>query len=67
MATFKRLRLASEGTEIDVNMDTVLHMQRYENHTTLHFAVMSSEKVLTLSVRETPDQIHLASPLPRAR
>jgi len=56
MATFKRLkRTGSE--EVDVNIDTIVHMQWYTDHTVIHFVTGS------LNVRETPDQIHLASPL----
>jgi hypothetical protein len=68
MPMFKRLTRATEkGEEIDVNMDTVTHMQQFTDHTTIHFAVAYGDGVLTLLVRQTPDQIHLINPLPSAR
>jgi len=63
MATFKRLTHPSEkGEKIDVNMDTVAHMQRFTSHTLLHFAAGSP-----LTIKETPDQIHKQSPLSQAK
>ena len=65
MATFKRLTKAGEegekgekGDEIDVNMDTVTHMQRFTDHTRLWFALPYDGSLLSLVVKETPDQIH---------
>jgi len=67
MPSFKRLTRLSEADEqIDVNMETVLHMQRFTDHTTMYFAVQFGESALTLAVRETPDQIHMTAPLPSA-
>jgi hypothetical protein len=62
MATWKRLKRATEkGEEIDVNMDTVVHMQRHTDHTLMHFAGAQS-----VNVWETPDQIHLTRPMRQA-
>ena len=55
MATFKRLKQTG-GEEVDVNIDTVVHMQWYTDHTVIHFVTGS------LNVREMPDQILLARP-----
>jgi hypothetical protein len=38
MAMWKRLhRTGPEGNEIDVNMDAAVHMERFEDATTIHF------------------------------
>jgi len=62
MATWKRLSRMPDGEQIDVNMDAVLHMQRFQDHTTVHFPVPQSNTVYTLSVRETTDEIHSRPP-----
>jgi hypothetical protein len=72
MAHWKRLtrtkgqlrREAGETQAIDVNMDTVIHMQGFKDHTTIYFCVSSAEGVSSLSVEETPEQIHRAAPVP---
>jgi len=59
MAMWKRLhRTGPEANEIDVNMDAAVHMQRSKDSTTIYFSVATSDSVHTLSVRETPDEIH---------
>ena len=63
MASWKRLNRMTEGQTVDVNMDTIVHMQRFEDHTTLHFCASDGDKIYTLYVKETPDQIHMADPL----
>ena len=50
------------GEQVDVNMDTVLHMQRFKDQTTIHFAVSQGDTVYTLTVKETPDEIHSRPP-----
>jgi len=62
MATRKRLNRMTEGHEFDVNMDTVLHMQRFKDHTILHFSASDGGKIYTLYVKETPDEIHSRPP-----
>jgi hypothetical protein len=59
MAVRKRLhRTDPEGNEIDVNMDTAVHIQRSGDSTTIYFSVATSDSVHTLNIRETPDEIH---------
>lgn len=68
MATWKRLtRTTGTAEKIDVNMDAVVHMQWLKDHTLMHFAVPAGEFVHTVTVTETPDQIHTTSPLAQAR
>lgn len=63
MATFKRLhRTTGKNEEIDVNMDVVVHMQWFTDHTLIQFADGP-----TLAVREMPDHIHHTKPLPQAQ
>ena len=42
---------------------SVLHMQAFEGHTALHFAVADGAKVYNLWVKEKPDEIHFLRPL----
>jgi len=63
MATWKRLTRKG-GEPIDVNLDTVLHIQEFEDHTTMHFSVSQKDGVHVLWVKEKPDEIHMAKPLP---
>jgi hypothetical protein len=66
MATWKRLtRTGGEGPPIDVNLDLVIHMQWFANHSNaiLYFAVPDGEGVRSLHVRESPDQIHTTKQL----
>ena len=59
MAMWKRLhRTGPEGNEIDVNMDAAVHMERFEDATTIDFCVAKSDNVHVLHVRETPDVIY---------
>jgi hypothetical protein len=46
-----------------VNMDTVLHMQGFKDHTNLHFAVSAKGSVYSVSIKETPHQVHVAQSL----
>lgn len=62
MAIWKRLT-RSDGQLIDVNMDTVLHMQGFKDHTNLHFAVSAKGSVYSVSIKETPHQVHVAQSL----
>ena len=62
MATRKRLNRMTEGHEIDVNLDTIRHMQRFKDHTILHFSASDGGKIYTLYVKETPDEIHSRPP-----
>jgi len=60
MTTWKRL--VFDGTPVDVNMDCVAYMVRYqgEAYTSLHFVGgrRSESGSMVVSVNETPDQIH---------
>jgi hypothetical protein len=73
MATWKRLTRSTGPAEpIDVNMDAVAFMQGHTDHTKIYFAVSDGERLRGVNVKETPDQIHLITPMlpqakPRAR
>jgi len=56
MASWKRLHRVDD--QRDVNMDSVLHMQAFEGHTALHFAVADGEKVYNPWVKEKPDEMY---------
>jgi hypothetical protein len=62
MATWKRLTRMGQGAAIDVNLDLVVHMQGFDKQTLLFFAVSDGEKIHSLHVKETPDEIHTAKP-----
>ena len=63
MATWKRLTRMTAGDKMDVNMDIVLHIQRFKDHTMLLFAATDGSKAYRLAVKETPDEIHAIKPL----
>jgi hypothetical protein len=60
MATFKRLTKVEKGEpKVEVNMDTIMYMQRFSDHTRIYFAVpYFFVGMLTMIVKETPDEIH---------
>lgn len=62
MAIWKRLTRV-DGQLIDVNMDTVLYMQGFKDHTNLHFAVPAKDGIYCISIKETPHQVHVAQSL----
>jgi hypothetical protein len=57
MALWKRLTDAS-GISVDVNMEVAAFMHRYRDHTQITFNAGQGESALSVSVQETPDQIH---------
>jgi hypothetical protein len=66
MATWKRLtRDAPEGT-IDVNMEKVALIEREKNrsYTLLIFNFAREDSLYTMTLKETPDEIHRLAPLP---
>jgi hypothetical protein len=66
MATWKRLA-RTDGKTIDVNMETVLHMQQLDDHTAMFFAVTTAgDHPYMVQVKETPDEIHRIAALPGA-
>ena len=56
MATWKRL--TRENKPVDVNLDAVIYMQEHEGFTALHFAAYGGDRTQSISVSETPDEIH---------
>ncbi len=62
MPIWKRLNKTGEG-QIDVNMDSVLHIEGHITHTILYFAASANNTIHTLWVKETPDQIHTMKPI----
>jgi hypothetical protein len=64
MAQWKRLT-ATDGDQIDVNMDVVAYLHAFKDHTAVCFVGgrNGEGKVMLVSVRERPDAIHSASPL----
>jgi hypothetical protein len=63
MAHWKR-STATDGDQIDVNMDAVSYLQEFKEHTAIHsVGGLSAEGKAMMSVCEKPDTIHLANPL----
>jgi hypothetical protein len=56
MPTWKRL--TRENKPVDVNLDAVIYMQEHEGFTALHFAAYGGDRTQSISVSETPDEIH---------
>jgi hypothetical protein len=67
MATWKRLTYSSSGNpKVDVKMDNVAYIARFTStYTTLYFTAGAGESssLASVSVTETPDEIHTAQPL----
>ena len=64
MAHWKRLTNV-DGSGMDVNMDSVALLQPYESHTQIVFVGGRSDdkRILSVDVKETPDQIHQCMPI----
>ena len=65
MSTWKRLTRDNSETLIDVNMDHVVDIERQQgrSYSTLTFNFTKEKHLHTLSVKETPVEIHqLPSP-----
>ena len=60
MGNWKRLHRSGENEEVDVNLDNVIYLQAFTKYTILYFAVPIGERLHTLYVKETPNEIHLA-------
>jgi hypothetical protein len=54
MATWKGLTRTT-GESITVNIDQVMHMEQFGDHTILHFA--KGDSVYTLEVKQSPDDV----------
>ena len=65
MAHWKRLTEV-DNISIDVNMDAVAYMRGLDIYTEITFVggISDERRVLAISVKEKPDQIHRAQPLP---
>jgi hypothetical protein len=55
---WRRLTVSTEILTADVNMDNVCYMLEMKDHTVLYFIGGQGEKFLSLSVKETVDEIH---------
>ena len=62
MATWKRLT-EKDGNHVDVNMEQVAFMRRFDDVTLLHFGTMDGAKLMLVQVKETSEEIHMAKPL----
>jgi hypothetical protein len=64
MAHWKRLT-GLDGTMIDVNMDNVAYIHPQKEQTGLYFIGGQGDegKILRVSVKEAPDEIHMGDPL----
>jgi hypothetical protein len=62
MADWKRLTDTS-GNEVDVNLDNVAYIIRYGDYTSITFSAGHGLGSISVSVKETPDEIHMAKPL----
>ena len=67
MATWKRLT-AVDGSKVDINMEAVAYIARYNDTTGVVFLGGKSDSgsVLGYAVKETPDEIHKMKPLKSA-
>ena len=67
MATWKRLSLVTDSSvaNVDVNIDCVAFMFRNGDRTDLHFVGGRSDqgREMVISVRETIEEIQMASPV----
>jgi hypothetical protein len=62
MAHWKRLT-SSDGSKVDVNLDNVAYIQRYGDYTTVTFSAGRGDGTISVTVKETPDEIHMADAL----
>jgi hypothetical protein len=64
MANWKRAT-ESDGTSVDINVDNVAFMNRRGGTTSIYFIGGRSDSgsAPSLSVKETPDEIHLGKPV----
>ena len=64
MADWKRLTHV-DGTKIDINTDVVAYMHPFNDHTEVFFVGGRNDegRGLVVSVKEKPDDIHMAEPL----
>ena len=58
MAHWKRLTRNSDGVPIDVNMENVAYLVRYNDATQIGFPAFQGEHRIVVAVKETPDEIH---------
>jgi len=63
MATWKRFTDHS-GSEVDVNIDQVAYIQRHGDLTNLCFGGgLGNGSMMVISVKETPDRVHMMEAL----
>ena len=67
MAHWKRLT-ATDGDQLDINMEAVAYLHAFKDHTSVCFigGRGAEGRVMVVTVKETPDAIHSAKPLPSA-
>jgi len=57
MATWKVLTGAVDGQKITINLDLVMHVETYENHSSIHFCCASTNGIYTVNVKERSETI----------
>jgi len=57
MATWKALTGAVDGQRIMVNLDLVMHVETYANHSSIHFCCPSNNGIYTINVKEKAEVI----------
>ena len=62
MATWKVLTGAVDGQKITVNLDLVMHVESYADHSSIHFCCAINNGVYTVNVKERPEAIVSAGP-----
>ena len=62
MATRKRFTDHS-GSEVDVNIEQIAYIQRHGDLTNLCFASGLDGSMMVISVKETPDRLHMMEAL----
>jgi hypothetical protein len=62
MATWKVLTGAVDGQKITVNLDLVMHVDSYADHSSVHFCCAFNNSVYTINVKERPEAIVSAGP-----
>jgi hypothetical protein len=66
MATWKRLTGDAPEGPLDINMEKVALIEREKgrSYTMLIFDFTREDGIYTMTVKETPDEIHRLAPLP---
>jgi hypothetical protein len=57
MATWKVVTGAVDGQKITVNLDLVMHVESYADHSSIHFCCALDNGIYTINVRERSEAI----------